>query len=407
MISSVQASKLGGTIKYYDYPLWGYNFYVDIDPRINFYTEDGYSVNTELCQGQKFKVDSSVQNGEWEEEGGYFDTPPVVWVDNITKFEEQVNKSTEGRNGLIITGIDKYDVYLDNLTGTSIPVYPIYVGGCSAPLGYGGPWVCYDTKAYVNVVCDKPRITKLDISGANSLSEDVFIVTATDKMDMLITGASNCRIYHFCVATTLRGASTYPELIHDCIISMYTTKGWPYCYYGSWGCKLIEGNMMFSTNRTIAVTSNPSKPIIHVSSMLTNDKLFSNSSTYMKLKITNGGVKDVIVKDINLNVNSRFLGCNSTKLSPNESTECVFWLSPGESSTLEATVKYQFLMCGKRELKAERFVVGDIKVEATKCSKNSDCLENYICCENICHDSIKGRCLDVNADGVPEWIPMK
>src|SRR4030042_482021 len=59
---------------------------INIDSRVNFYTENGYSLGSELCQGQKFKISTDVPSAEWIEVGAWEGEPPILWVDDIKSF---------------------------------------------------------------------------------------------------------------------------------------------------------------------------------------------------------------------------------------------------------------------------------------------------------------------------------
>ena len=351
---------------------------INIDPRINFYTENGYSLNSELCHGQRFKVAMETPTGEWVAEGGHHDSPAITWVENLQSF---LNKTLEaGSQSTAIPISELYDGYVDEAVG--VPVYKM-------------KYIQSRPQSYINLVCEVPKLfTSLDVSGADpvlleklsvadggELSDIVFGVTATDKVDISYAGDLNCVFYWF-------------------------------CRYEYSGCKLYRTTYdlklgSISDKKFITVIDKPSQPKINLTSILTDTQLSPQSSTYMKLTITNSGNKTATIKEINLNVNSEFLACTSMKLSPEETTECVLSVSPEQSFVIEANVKYQFQMCGERQEKTERFLVGYIEVEATECSSSSDCSENYECCKGLCYDSTKGMCADVNADGVPEWVPIE
>ena len=342
------------------------DFITNIDPRINFYTQDGYSLNSELCQGQKFKVAVGPPSGEWVGEGGYYNSPPITWVDDITIIAEGMRSHP---------GITRSEIY-DGYDGWSdIPLHKI-----------GGH--------YMTVVCESLNLENLKITGAYQPSKEetillftkaTFIVTATDKVDI---SADNIK----CVFYFLQG----------CVLD--NTPNMNECKYMTQ--KLEERNLgPVLEGKSFKVTK--PEPSIKIKPMLTNSELSPQSSTYLKLVVTNNGNTIVSIKDIDLNVNSEFLACTSMKLSPEETTECVLSVSPEQSFVIEANVKYQFQMCGERQEKTERFLVGYIEVEATECSSSSDCSENYECCKGLCYDSTKGMCVDVNADGVPEWVPIE
>ena len=59
---------------------FGVGLIVNFDSKINFFTEDDYSITSGLCNGQKFKLDIEDNGGEWVGEGGWYDSPPIEWV---------------------------------------------------------------------------------------------------------------------------------------------------------------------------------------------------------------------------------------------------------------------------------------------------------------------------------------
>lgn len=354
-------------------------FSVNINPQLGFYTENGYSLNSELCYGQKFKAVIETSNndwidtrGEWVTIGGACDSPPVAWVESLAYFLNEVKNADKSP----ITIPKIYDGYVDSLTG--IPVY--WEGTVFLKPYYG------------TLVCELPKFKSLDISGAETWSiygvkkPGTFVVTA-DKVDISFNTDINCMFYHFCVK---KGEGC--EVVRE-IMDMDGKYGGSKTYLGS-----------ASEKKSITVTSVPPEPKIIITSTLTNGKLSPQSSTYLKMEVTNTGDKDAVVKNIDLNVDSQLLACESNKLSPGSSTECILWVSPEKSGVIEATVDYQYMKCGERQQIREKFVVGEIEVKPKECSDNRDCLKNYICCEGFCYDSTKGMCVDVNADGIAEWV---
>ena len=321
-------------------------YIIDIEPRINFYTEDGYSLNSNLCEEQIFRISIENQSGEWIiGEGGYIDSPPIFWLDYLKDFKKE-----------------------------NIPAYFTP----DLPAGIEGEPLMWE-----NILCEKPKFTSLNVTGAYSLGKNeygdmLFKVNTTDGVNISFDEDINCMNY-------------YKDVNGNASVFTFMFGG------EKPGSILIKNS--FKVSKPL--------PSTNINSLLTDNKLKSRSSTYLKLEVKNIGNTGIIIKDIKLDVDSQLLVCKSMKLPLDSSTECILQISPEQSSIVTGDITYQVYGCGKRYQRAEQFLVGYIEVEATKCSKNSDCLENYICCENECHDSIKGRCLDVNADGVPEWIPMK
>jgi hypothetical protein len=369
---------------------WHFTFYTNIDPRINFYTENGYSLGSELCQGQKFRVSTADPSGEWIVLGEFDGSPPVVWVKNMADFLKTVKMAEQSRSKSYST------IIIESISNTSvdkevgIPVY--YIGA--------GSW---GYSLLANVVCELPKFTNIDVTGGDTISKNTFEVTAADKINISFNTDVNC-VYYFIYIFPLRpDLSERIIMVNSLIPNERSTPG-------KVDIDKILNNMSslklgtISDNKLIEITKTPSQPKIEVTSLLTGEQLSYHSSTYLKLTINNTGDKEVDIKDIGLNVNSQFLACTSMKLMPGESTECIFYVSPKDSSLIQANVKYQYTMCGERKTKTENFQAGYIDVKPAECLKNSDCQENYICCAGKCHDPANGICSDVNADGIPEWI---
>jgi len=317
---------------------FGVSFFVNVDPRINLYTDSKYSLNSELCEGQYFTVEMGVPSGEWEGVGGWDDSPPVYWTENLT---DLVKKVTNGE--------------------ISIPHYD--VGGQSY-----FPFIFS-----MNVICEIPKLSALNVSGADFVrsggNTSAFVVGGEEKVVIRFNESMKCMVHWI-----------------------------PGGFYGPVYGKILEDKSYRVLTRSI--------PKLDFESVLTSDQLPYGSSTYLKLNVTNLGDKDTAVKDITFNVDSQLIACTSSNLSPGNSTECVVWMSPKETSTITADVKYQYQICGERKFKTEKFFVGEIEVEEVKCTNDKDCLGNYICCAGLCYDSVDGMCSDVNADGVNEWIKI-
>lgn len=391
---------------------------ININPQVGLYTENGYSLGSEVCKGEKFKLQSGSPVGDWAVLGGWEGHPPIVWVENLGNVIEKV-KDVPNRT---IPNTDIYDGYVDNVTG--IPVYRV---ATIVNNTYNQNWeLIYGTQKwtlyYGSLVCESPKVG-LNMSGAENLSffgvqiPGTFVVTSNDNVNLSYKISFDCVFYVFCEMyekdsviinpvdfsrTYLRkgDCDTTIREIGDLTFARYKAYPRDYNYTLNKTLGLVSENMF------LKVVTKSIQPEIDIEPIITTNQLTTGSSTYLKMKVSNIGYKEITVKDIDFSVDSQFLTCISTKLSPGNSTECILSLSPEKSGTIEAHVHYQYIKCGERQNVKRDFVIGDVLVKPVECSKDGGCPKSNICCESVCHDSDKGTCTDVNADGVNEWVPV-
>jgi len=386
------------------------NFYVD--PRINLYTENGYSFSSELCKDQKFELIRSVPIGEWEFPEGHEGTPPIFWVDSLDDFIEKANNAKKGQGDeVIIYDTPPNTSFVDEEVG--VPVYFL-------------PWKVTSKHTgnlilapYGNMICEMSNFTNINVTGADTISVfggvkkyNTFLVTSDDKVDISFSVDLKCVFYYYGDYWYDKQNYFYPYTkgyIQKRVVLGVVSTGCSYPNINCFSYNRENNNTKLYTisgEQSLVVTTTPSEPKIEIKSILTQNKLFPKSSTYIKLHIKNNGNKAVSINDINLNVNSQFFGCESKKIHPESSTECVLSVSPEESVDITGNVNYQYMLCGERQKRNEFISIGNIEVKSSECNDNSECsyMLNGICCENLCYDSAEGMCSDINADGVDEWI---
>jgi len=397
LLSIISTGKAVGFDNYVTF-FWPYgstNYFYDVTSEANMaaVSANGYILDSKVCSGGTFKLSFSNSTGEFDSKGGYSDTPPIVFVDDLDAVMNKIlqvnpNAKSAYRNK-IIKNFGNPDVYIDPDTG--IPVYFNYQcnwGGPKAKPQCGMTW-------YSTIVCQATS-QNANVEGATMLTNGLYQVTSTDSVTLDVKSDVNCFFYAYGWLSSDKNTLTLMQSIF-----MPGNGGCNYCP------KTVKVKGMtigsFQLKQTFQVDNSP-PPTLSVSAKITNEQVPPGSSTYARVVISNGG-SEVNIKGISFNTKSKLISCTSTKLSPDSSTECIVSLSPTETTDLQATVSYQYNQCGERQTAMQKAYIGTLLVSQPECYSDSDCKSGYLCCDSICHDSTKGVCRDIEGTGISTWIP--
>jgi hypothetical protein len=292
-----------------------------------------------------------------------------------------------------------YDGYVDNNTG--IPVYSLHFqNGFSYQGGY-------DIMGYGNLICQlTPKTYKVE--GADQISKNSFVVTASDTVNVKIENDVNCVFFRYANGALLRRGIFYPNL-GGCTLACHGSgiyKTLCRVRYRDCSNTLYPGSLIGSVNFVKSFTVKDPLPSEIEASPVALDSQFSyGRPSYVTVNLKNNGDTDITITDANLNTPSTLISCYPSSLSPGETAQCVFAIVPTESTSLNADIKYNFNQCGSREFETKSISIGMLNVQQPQCTTDSDCNSGFTCCYGTCYKKTEGTCKDINGDGIPDWIP--
>ena len=89
---------------------------------------DGSVVGDEVCLGDQFKIVSGETKGEYWQDGGVSDSPPIQWVDDVdVVFEKVIDYLNRDYTLKGVPSGTPVDGFVDPVTG--VRVYNMGVGG--------------------------------------------------------------------------------------------------------------------------------------------------------------------------------------------------------------------------------------------------------------------------------------
>jgi hypothetical protein len=362
-------------------------FSLNFDPSIEIFNEKGFFLNSEVCEGSKINVKIGGSSGEWlYERGGYEDSPPIFWVDDLDEVIRKIQSLPAG--GSLPFRI--WDGYVDEDTG--IPVYEETTERSKAFVKNG----------FGTVICESAP-SSYEISGAREISPGIYEVTGDKKnVDIDMEISVRCVFYHFG---------------HNSETNFLIRRGlaFPFGVYQTSALfnpsprerKPTEASeyrvAVIRAHKSLVVNNEP--PRIEVKPIISDEQISPYSSTFLKVLIENVGNKNINLMDLSLNTDSNLFICNSKNLPPGSSTECVFSLYPKKSTDLLLSLNFKSNECGEMKKYSQTFSVGKISIAELRCEKDEDCGTGRICCRGSCEDPRKGVCVDIDGDGIPEWVP--
>ena len=69
-----------------------FSAHVTVPEDLKLVSSEGFVVGDEVCVGDRFGLQRGVSRGEFWNEGGDLDTPPIYWVDDVEEFSKELVK---------------------------------------------------------------------------------------------------------------------------------------------------------------------------------------------------------------------------------------------------------------------------------------------------------------------------
>lgn len=302
---------------------------ITVSTSLNLVTPGGYSVGDELCVGDKFAVKKSADDGEFWNDGGHYDSPPIIWVEDAAKAAKEAIKCPGASYG-----------YTSRLK--SIPLYPISeIGGDSERGGAKGSVVC-------------SLVEKVD-SGGLDKDGDYYVAGKPGSVKFNVSLGLRCMYYY--VTGLGRVSAGSPNggsglmVIPDGMEGMFLPG---ICNKVSLDSLKIGDTGL---SKEIKIVDGGATPQIDLS--VPDIEYNPGVSTNMRVLVKNTGKADARITKVSASVAYAFVSCDSLDVKSGAQGECLLTVTPSAGQGLTVTVDYESKACGKtRAGRASRSLLG-------------------------------------------------
>ncbi len=339
--------------------------YLTVPEDMKLVSSDGSVVDDEICAGEKVRAVKGVDKGEYWDYGGFLDSPPVYWVDDVEKsFEDIVGYGI--RTGFTEEcSVDKDagvpDGSIDPVTGVPIYTtfgYPTLKGATICSLkdkgvsseGFDkiGDWYAAKGKGMA-------RFT------ANYSVECVYYVYALGYTDPYTFGNYNLSDYPGGIDELIKEIYSCPykplfSIIREPTINLMggVIRNDSNDYKGTGVLsepKSLEdlfrtGNIGIDKEIKVVSTANPK---VDVSVVGADNVSFGSPNTFRAL-VKNTGDVNVSIKSIYSKPEGKLISCDAESLAPGQQAECLLLVTPVQGQGLSVEVSYDYKSCGRSQV---------------------------------------------------------
>ncbi len=388
---------------------------ITVDADVQLVKTDGSVVGDELCLYDEFTYQRGTASGEYWWDGGFYDSPPVQWVDDVKVVAKKLldyHAQAMADDGFVYNsnhevpdnrmGSDQMQTYNDPLTGLDVYSHPIYqVLAKWEDLPGGNP----KGKITGALVCS--------IGGAN-LSESSSIVQNGEKFKVMKPGdleftlnyPVECMYYYYGRYDPV-DYDTKPKFYKD---DHYYTYKLPTIVYRitDYGGYTV-GRMYFGQNvrynsvddfftvGSIGVDKkihvvDPPKPVVEVS-IAGGDDIKTGVPSTLRVLVKNTGNVDVSLKSVHSTPAGQFISCDSGVLHSGDVGECLITVTPEAGKGLSVEVSYDYMACGRSQVGLVTKAVIDSKIIHPVLKEESYLMGVHGACDNSyysCHSASEG-----------------
>ena len=322
-------------------PMWGVVAKITVPEDLKLVASDGYVINDEVCVGDKIKADKGVNKGEYWNDGGHEDSPPIQWVANVEKVFDKVLAFHEANPGKLekIMSVDDDTIPgfvddLPNLTMYWMPVHLYYCEGCDSNSSISGALACSLKK----------------VSGKSEGEYQLY--TQKGDVDYDERYSVECMYYYWGGRggyVGWNGPWTYATVRVPTVL-----QAGPDATYEDWGTHNINfqskedffkvGEM--GIRRKLHVVD-PARPSVVVEVPGVGGMDFS-SENVLRMLVNNTGDVNVSIWHVGVNGASfKLVSCDKDVLAPGESGECLLSVTPTPGAAVALEFSYGYSSCGR------------------------------------------------------------
>jgi len=349
------------------------NTRITIPEDIKLVTSDGYVVGDEVCVGDKFKIAKGANKGEYWDDGGDVDSPPVYWVDDVEAVVKKVVDQHKSASPAKVDGTKVADAYVDPLSG--IPVYNVdLMGKASNPnVDLLEHW-----KIIGNLACSVKGSAKAQ--GKISQDGEYYTAIAPGDASLEENDVVECIYYYFggiCDPTDDMCGGTDSFCQYQ--VPMFPNMA------GSSLADLVKVGTMSLTKDLKIVQAGTAQVEFSIEGA---QAAKIGEEINLRVLVKNTGNVNITVKNIDSKAPHKFVSCDSSNVAPGKETECILSVTPSAETGLDVTVSYEYKSCGKTSLgQVSKIVLGTAKImpkaayQAYGIEVKGDCNNAYYACD--------------------------
>ncbi len=333
-----------------DPPLWGIVAKITIPEDLKLVTTDNRVVEDELCVGDKFKLDTGLDKGEYWQEGGNEDSPPIYWVKDVETYVDQImayhEKTNTTKDDICSNKAGIVDGFIDPLTGIPIYKIPVNLMEESIHVGLG------NVELAGNMLCS---IKKKD---AGLEASDYYVVNEKKDIDINDEYVVECMYYYYGgTGGYMQMGGCGEECLKECPFETLKVptvlQAGPDATVNDWYTHNIDFQSRedffkigeIGIKKKVNVVE-PSKPKVEVSVDGADPIKFGASNTFRVL-VKNTGDVAISIRKISSNVRYQVVSCDSDTVAPGASAECLLSITPEDGKKLDVSVDYKYKSCGR------------------------------------------------------------
>lgn len=309
-----------------------------------------------VCVGSTLKLVNNKATGEFFTRGSLEDSPPVVFVDNLSEVIEKIKDKT-------------YE-------GVKLHRFTI----CSGRVFLYGP-KCAGSGA---VICQQPCTFKAD-GALTSTGNNQWRVEKPGKIEINSTcGFLRCILF---------------------VDRTYTNDLHPKSLYGYLELLGISEKKFFLGKKfeINALPLSQTGPNITAKTFIGESPLFEKA--FVRFELKNIGDTDARFDNISVNFGKILSMPKEIKKGETQDVLIEADLDKVQDLLLDITYEAAELGCLKQRDKSAVFNIQGKEVKRPKCATDMQCPTNYVCCANECKNTFEGFCIDTDLDGIPDkWF---
>ena len=377
-------------------PYFGFVSKFTVPADLKLVSQDGSVVGDEICVGDKFSLAKGVPKGEYWQDGGHEDSPPLYWVNDVLKVVDKIldyHKKTTTRIEDVCPTQKVADGFIDPVTG--IPVYSImiteelYGYGESLPATFVGNMICSLRARNITYTGASGDGVYYKATGAGDISFNaVYDVTC---MYYLYGGEGGLSMG---LPGGLTPFVTTGEARPGCAKGFHTYKvplviqAGPDATAEDWCTQNVRFDSKqdffkigsIGISKTIKVIS-PKNASIALSASGVDQMKFGEENI-IRVLVKNTGDTDITIKKVSANSEYRFVSCDSDAVKAGEVSECIVVVIPAAGRGLRIDVVYEYKSCGKTAKAQSSLVLSQSKTVSPKASVQVYNVGVHSGCEN-------------------------
>ena len=379
-------------------PAWGLVTKISIPEDLKYVDSGGNVLVDEICRGDTVHLDKGVLRGEYWQDGGHEDSPPIYWVDDVESVVDKLMDyheihQTSLVNDILGSGGKPNDGFLDPLL--KIPVYTIpvtlhYTEGDVGDAYLTGSFICSLKKK----------------AGADELIKGGVAIKKTEKTDyMTFSTIYDVECMYFYYGGSGGWSFFQPFMsFRDGIMAgtpgeyqvlrvPTVIQAGPDATYEDWAMHSydFQSKEDFFKVGTIGIDKtlrivDPAMPKVDVS-VAGGESIKFGESNILRVLVKNMGDVNVSIKSVNSRPVGKLISCDSGVLSPGQQGECLFSVIPMLGDGVSVQVSYDYTSCGRSQvgletktLIASNILVPVLSEQVYSMGVHGDCENSYYAC---------------------------